>query len=203
MKALIIVDLQKDFLPGGALAVPQGKEIIPVVNNLLNLPFTLRIGTKDWHPKNHYSFASSHNEKPGAKCYKSGYEQILWPDHCVQESWGAEFAQGWRTELLDQLFFKGTDPLVDSYSTFFDNMRLRSTQLHEYLTQHKITDVYLAGLATDYCVKYSAFDAKLLGYNTYVIADACRGVNLNKDDTDKALKDMADLGINLIESKNL
>src|SRR5262245_10541052 len=176
--ALLLVDLQNDFLPGGALGVPQGDEVIPIANRL-SRHFDLVIATQDWHPANHGSFAASHpGRRPGDRIQLAGLEQILWPTHCVQGSRGAEFAPGLDTTKFARVFHKGTDSLLDSYSAIFDNARRKSTGLDAYLSEQGITDVYIAGLATDYCVKYTAHDARELGFHTHVIGDACRGVNL-------------------------
>ncbi|MEQ1843101.1 MAG: bifunctional nicotinamidase/pyrazinamidase [Verrucomicrobiales bacterium] len=198
--ALILVDIQNDFLPGGALAVPQGDEIIATVNKLTSA-FDLVVATKDWHPKDHHSFALNHpGRTPGEVVQLDGLEQILWPAHCIQGTRGAEFALDLDTAYIDSIFFKGTDPLVDSYSCFFDNAHRRETGLREYLVRHGITKVYLTGLATDYCVKFSALDALTLGFETHVIVDGCRGVNLKPEDSARALEEIKKAGGNLVQS---
>lgn len=196
--ALIIVDIQNDFIPGGALAVKEGDKIIPLINQLLQMDFDLKIASKDWHPIDHGSFASNQGKQPGEKIDLDGLEQILWPVHCVQDSFGSQFVNGLDHEKFKRVFYKGTDKTVDSYSVFFDNGHRKSTGLNEYLKKEKITDVYIAGLATDYCVKYSVLDALHLGYRTHVIVDACRGVNLEKNDTKKALEEMESSGCKLL-----
>lgn len=202
--ALLIVDIQNDFIPGGALGVPEGDQIIPLINQLLlNHPFDVKIATKDWHPPHHKSFAKEHGKKPGDVVLLGGIEQILWPVHCVQETFGAEFAPGLHTDTIEQLFHKGTDSDIDSYSAFFDNEHRRSTGLLDYLKKRKVSDLFIAGLATDYCVKYSALDAVQLGFNTYVIKDACRAVNLRPDDEIKAFEAMSQAGVHLIKSKEI
>lgn len=198
-KALIIVDLQNDFLPGGALAVSRGGEIIPIINQLLEQPFDLKVASKDWHPSDHHSFAKTHHKQVGEMLH----DQILWPVHCVQGSFGAAFAEGWHSHKIEKTFYKGVDKRTDSYSTFFDNHHERSTGLHEYLTNHNIEEVYIAGLATDYCVMYSALDASELGYKTFVILDACKPVNLDPQDEQKAIERMRKAGVHLILSKDL
>lgn len=203
MKALLLVDIQNDFLPGGALAVNGGNEIIPVVKRLLKLNFDMVIATKDWHPSNHGSFAINHNKQPGERVILDGLEQILWPVHCVQGSKGAEFSEGWAKDKIEKIFYKGTDKNIDSYSTFFDNGHRKATGLAEFLHEKRITDIYIAGLATDYCVKYSAIDATKLGFNVFVVGDACRGVNLRPDDTKNALEEMQRAGIKIIQSNDL
>jgi len=198
MKALILVDIQNDFLPNGSLAVPQGDQIFPVVNQLLKCAFDLKIATKDWHPKNHISFAANHSKQPGETVLVDGFEQILWPVHCVKETWGAEFATGWDSHLVDKVIYKGTDPSIDSYSTFFDNEHVQETPLKAYLREYQVEEVYLAGLATEYCVKYSALDSLGLGFRTFVVIDGCRGVNLNADDTDHAIHELLQAGAEIL-----
>ncbi|MBA3958191.1 MAG: bifunctional nicotinamidase/pyrazinamidase [Parachlamydiaceae bacterium] len=202
--ALIVVDLQNDFLPGGALPVKEGLQIISLIDQLLRLPFAAKIATKDWHPANHGSFAPSHpGKKVGDIVPLDGITQILWPIHCVQNSKGAEFAPGWDASSIERIFYKGTQPNIDSYSTFFDNEHLNSTGLSTYLKEKDISTVFIAGLATDYCVKYSVIDACHLGLNTFVITDACRGVNLQPNDSQKALEEMQQLGAHLIQSDKI
>lgn len=198
MKALIIVDVQNDFLPGGALAVKDGDKIIPLINKLQN-KFELIVATQDWHPKDHGSFASNHNKNPGEKIQLAGLEQILWPDHCVQETKGADFAADLKTEKFDKVFRKGTDKNIDSYSGFFDNGHKKSTGLADYLKEKGVTEVYIAGLATDYCVKFTALDAVNLGFNTNVILPACRGVGLNNGDIQRAVEEMANKGVKIMQ----
>lgn len=203
MKALLLVDLQNDFMPGGALAVYKGDEIVPLVNRLLQEPFELIVATKDWHPPDHGSFADNHNRNPGEHTKLAGLEQILWPRHCVQGSFGSEFAPGWDTTKIDKVIYKGLERDIDSYSTFFDNGHRRSTGLESYFKEKGITDIYMAGLATDYCVKYSALDALQLGFNVYVIIDGCRGVNLKPNDSKLALEVMSKAGAHLVSFTDL
>jgi nicotinamidase/pyrazinamidase len=177
MDALLVVDIQNDFLPGGSLAVPRGDEIIPVVNRLQGR-FGLVVATQDWHPAGHGSFASSH---PGKKVFETvllgGVEQILWPDHCVQGSPGAEFSKTLDMKRVEVIIRKGTDPAIDSYSTFFDNARRKSTGLEGYLRQKGVDRVYLAGLAADFCVKSSMIDALSLGFAAVLVKDATRAIS--------------------------
>lgn len=204
MTALILVDLQNDFIPGGALAVSEGDKIIPIIDKLIKQDFDLIVATKDWHPADHGSFASNHpGKKPGDRVELDRLVQILWPDHCVQNTHGSEFAKGWDTNCIQMIFYKGTDKHIDSYSTFYDNGHRKSTGLGEFLTEKGIKDVYVAGLATDYCVKYSVLDAIKLGFNVYVIEDACRGVNLKPGDSQHALNEMRQLGAHMITSEEL
>ena len=189
-----MVDLQNDFVPGGALSVPNGDQVIPIANKLQR-DYSLVVATQDWHPPNHGSFAVNHEgKKPGDRILLDGIEQILWPLHCVQETPGADFVPALDRSRIDRVFQKGTDPRIDSYSALFDNAHRRSTGLAEYLQEQSVTDVYLLGLALDYCVKFSAPDARQLGFNTYVILDACRGIALQPDDLEKALDEMRRAG---------
>ncbi|MCH2210776.1 MAG: bifunctional nicotinamidase/pyrazinamidase [Fuerstiella sp.] len=201
--ALILVDIQNDFLPGGALEVPGGDEVLPVAN-LLIARFDLVVATQDWHPQHHGSFASQHpGHEVGESVELAGQQQILWPDHCIQETFGAEFAPGLNTERIRHIFPKGTDPLIDSYSGFFDNGHRRATGLAGFLEGKEIRQVVIAGLATDYCVKFTAMDAVALGFETVLVEDGCRGVNLSPDDTSQALQSMTEAGISLSDSRKL
>lgn len=177
MDALILVDIQNDFLPGGALAVPRGDEIIAAANRLQER-FGLVVATQDWHPAGHASFASSH---PGKNVYDAvmidGVEQILWPDHCVQGSRGAELARAFNTNRVEAIFRKGTDPGIDSYSAFYDNARRKSTGLEGYLKWKKVDRVVLAGLAADFCVSYSIMDALAMGFGAVLVKDATRAIS--------------------------
>lgn len=202
-KALIIVDLQNDFMEGGSLAVPEANQVIPVANNVQHV-FEFIIATKDWHPENHGSFASNHpHHQPGDVVKLAGLSQILWPNHCVQNTKGAEFVAGFNTQSINKIFYKGIDPQIDSYSAFFDNAHRRSTGLSEFLQQQGIEEIYLLGVATDYCVKYSVLDACQLGLKVYLIEDGCRGVNLHADDSLKAFAEMEAAGAIVIHSKDL
>jgi nicotinamidase/pyrazinamidase len=195
MKALIVVDIQNDFLPGGALAVKDGDQIIPVVNELM-AKFDLVVATKDWHPADHESFASNHPGKQvGDVIELNGIPQVLWPDHCVQDTAGAEFADNLEVDLIQKIFYKGTDPAIDSYSGFFDNSKEKDTGLASFLKSNGILQVFIIGLATDYCVKYTALDAKGIGFITTVILDAVKAVNLNPEDEDLAIASMKKSGV--------
>jgi len=203
MKALIIVDLQNDFLPGGALPVPHSDEVIQLANETQSY-FDVVLATQDWHPPNHGSFAANHKgKKPGDRIILDGIEQILWPVHCVQNTRGAEFAPSFDTSRIAHVFHKGTERNIDSYSTFFDNAHRRHTGLAHYLEKRSINDIYLLGLALDYCVKYSALDARQLGLNTHVIVDGCRGINLEPGDIDRALDEMKRAGTTILKSSDL
>ena len=203
MRTLIVVDLQNDFLPSGTLPVPHGDEVIPFVNEMQK-EFDLVVATQDWHPANHGSFAENHpGKKPGDRIMLDGIEQILWPVHCVQNTWGAEFAASFDRKRIARAFQKGLDPRIDSYSTFFDNAHRRATGLGDYLKECSVTNIYLCGLALDYCVKYSALDAHQLGFNVHVIVDACRGIALKPGDLDRALDEMKKAGTTILESREL
>ena len=199
-RALIIVDVQNDFMPGGALPTHHGEQIVPVIN-ALQPRFDIVVATQDWHPPNHGSFASNHpGKKPGDVVDLNGLQQILWPDHCVQGSKGADLHDDLDTLRIMKVAQKGTDPGIDSYSTFYDNGRRKSTGLEKYLRENEVTDVYIGGLATDYCVLWSARDAVNLGFQTHVIRDACRGVDLKPGDIDRAFNEMRDAGVDVVVS---
>jgi len=203
MKALLIIDVQNDFLPGGALAVPEGDQVIPVINRLQD-SFEFIVATQDWHPADHGSFAANHkNKKPGEFVNLSGVQQILWPIHCVQNTPGAEFHPQLEQKNWKAVFQKGTNPHVDSYSGFFDNNRMQDIGLSAYLREHGILRVYVTGLATDYCVKYSVLDALNEGFETYLIEDATKGVNLSPQDSERAITEMSKAGSEVIKSSSI
>lgn len=203
MRALIIVDVQNDFLPGGALAVPEGDQVIPVINRILG-GYELVVATQDWHPASHESFASQHEGcSPGEVVDLHGLEQVLWPDHCVQDSPGAAFADALEQGPIARVFRKGQDPQVDSYSGFFDNGRRGNTGLAAWLREQGVTQVDVVGLATDYCVKFTALDAAEQGFATRLIEDACRGVNLQPGDDARAIQAMRDAGVEILGSEAL
>lgn len=202
IRALVIVDVQNDFLPGGALAVPHGDEIIPLINALAQ-KFDLIVATQDWHPRNHGSFADVHVRRAGDRILLDGLEQLLWPVHCVAETEGAALSPLLDKNRFSAIFHKGVDPLVDSYSTFHDNGHKRSTGLAEFLSAHDVEEVYLVGLATDYCVKYSALDSLHAGFRTFVIEDACRGIDLNPGDSQEALNELKDAGAVILRSDQI
>lgn len=203
MKALIIVDVQNDFCPGGSLPVPEGEKVVPVINKLRSR-FDFVIATKDWHPKNHASFASNNpGKKPGDVIDLHGKPHILWPDHCVQETRGSDFKNGLDIRSNDIVIFKGTDPQIDSYSGFFDNEKKSKTELGAILKKNKIDAIFITGLATDYCVKATALDGLSLGYKVFVIEDAVRGVNLKSDDSKNAIEEMKQKGAGIIKSTSV
>ena len=202
-QALIMVDLQNDFCQGGQLAVPGGDEVVPIANQLQK-KFALIVATQDWHPSYHTSFASNHAaKKTGEIVQVQGLSQILWPNHCVQNTKGAEFHPQLELNKVNQIFHKGIDKNIDSYSAFFDNAHKRTTGLGDYLQKREVKDVYIMGLATDYCVKYSTLDALKLGFNVFVIEDACRGVNLQADDSLQAIDEMRHAGAKIIRAKDV
>jgi nicotinamidase/pyrazinamidase len=184
MDALILVDIQNDFCPGGSLAVAEGDRVVPVANELQQ-HFDLVVATRDWHPPGHASFVA------------------LWPPHCVQGTAGAEFHPALDTRRVAHVFLKGTDPAVDSYSGFFDNEHKLSTGLGDYLRAQGATNVFICGLATDYCVKFTALDALRLGFDTTVVIDACRGVEVNAGDTARAVAEMRAAGAHVVESRDV
>jgi len=203
MEALILVDIQHDFLPGGALAVQDGNAVVPIANTL-QPHFDLVVATQDYHPANHLSFAANHPEKqPGDHIQLKGMDQVLWPVHCVQGSTGAQFADDLKMDQVEKIFPKGTDPEIDSYSGFFDNDHLKATGLGNYLQERGVDKVVIMGLATDYCVKFTALDAKQLGFDTVVVQDGTRAVNLQPDDFDKALAEMKAAGIRITQSEEV
>ena len=204
MRALILVDLQNDFCKYGALEVKDGDLVIPIANSLMD-KFDLVVATQDWHPANHESFAANHNlwDKPGDIINLHGLEQVLWVTHCVQNTYGAAFVKELNVEKIHKIFPKGMNPQIDSYSGFFDNGKRQSTGLGEYLQTQGIKEVYIMGLATDYCVKFTTLDALDLGFKTYLIEDACRGVNLQPQDSAVAIATMQDKGAILIQFKNI
>ena len=201
MRALILVDVQYDFLPGGALAVPNGDEIIPVLNNV-QPAFPLIVATQDWHPLNHGSFASSH---PGKKVFDTtqlgGLDQVLWPDHCIQGSTGAELYQDLYTDRVEAIIRKGTDPAIDSYSGFFDNGKKKSTGLGDYLKGRGVEQVYLGGLAADFCVGFTALDALELGFEVFLLLDATRPIDKKGWETIKST--FTEQGGHLIDSSQI
>lgn len=181
---LIMVDLQNDFMPGGALAVPGGDEVIAVAN-ALQPHFEHVIATQDWHPANHESFVN------------------LWPVHCVQNTDGAALADTLDKSRIERIIYKGTDPHIDSYSAFFDNEYRKETELMRYLQGLKASKIYIIGLATEYCVKFTVVDALKLGLAVYVIEDGCRGIDISPGDSARAIEEMKEMGAIFIKSSNI
>ena len=194
MKTLLLIDIQNDFLPGGALAVAEGDLIVPVINDLLP-EYELVIATQDWHPADHASFAANHL---GRSMYETidldGLPQTLWPVHCVQNTGGALFAPGLNTRPIARVFPKGMNARIDSYSGLYDNGHRATTGMGDWLRSQGVTAMDVAGLATDYCVKFTVLDALAEGFQVRVITSACRGVNLTPGDVDRALDEMRAAG---------
>lgn len=203
MRALILVDLQNDFMPGGALAVASGDETVLIANAVMSA-FDLVVATQDWHPAGHGSFVTQHAGKNvGDVVDLAGVEQIVWPVHCVQGSEGAAFHRGLDADRISDVFHKGTDPSIDSYSGFFDNDHRSATGLGEYLQRRGVDALYVMGLATDYCVKFTVLDALEAGFVTHVIEDGCRAVELQVGDGDAALAEMEKAGARRVRSVSL
>ena len=201
MRALIIVDIQNDFVTGGALEVPDAEEVIPVIN-AINSKFDLVVATQDWHPVNHKSFASNHSgTKPFDVISLNGLEQVLWPDHCVQGTRGAQFHPDLEMNRVEAIFRKGMDPEIDSYSGFYDNGHRKSTGLAGYLRERHVKTVYVCGLAGDYCVFFTARDALKSGFEAFLIEDASRAIN--KDGFEKAKHELLSTGGGVIKSGRL
>lgn len=203
MNALILVDLQNDFMPGGALAVADGDRVVPIAYRLMP-HFDLVVATQDWHPADHLSFASQHpGRNIGDVIELDGLEQVLWPDHCVQGTLGAALHADLNIGGVRRVVQKGTDRRIDSYSGFFDNGHRQATDLAEFLHEHGVTDVAVMGLATDYCVKFTALDAVKIGLTTNLIEDACRGVDLNPGDVSRAIEEMKRAGVNVVTAEQV
>jgi nicotinamidase/pyrazinamidase len=201
MNTLILVDIQNDFVPGGRLPVREGNTIIPLVNTLQN-SFPLVIATQDWHPAGHRSFASTHPGKtPFETTRLRGLHQVLWPDHCVQDSKGAEFHPSLQMNKVEAIFRKGMDPEIDSYSGFFDNGYQKSTGLAGYLHEREVKKVFVCGLAADYCVAFTALDSLKEKFDTYVIEDATRPIDLKN--LEKMNQDIVQQGGKIIRSEDL
>jgi len=202
MKALLLIDIQNDFCPGGALAVPQGDQIIPIVNRLIQ-KFDCIITTQDWHTENHSSFASSHAGKKEYDTVELEYgTQVLWPDHCVQGTSGADFHPDLSATETQLVLRKGFRNGIDSYSAFFENDKKTATGLNGYLQERGIKELYVAGLATDFCVKWSVLDGIRLSYSLYVIEDAVRGIDLNGS-VERAWAEMTGAGAKRIQADSI
>lgn len=178
MKALIVIDVQNDFCPGGALAVADGDAIVPGINTLMD-SFDAVVLTQDWHPAGHSSFASTHGAAPMSLTDMPYGPQVLWPDHCIQGSTGAAFHKDLRIDPANLIIRKGYNPAIDSYSAFFENDHTTPTGLHGYLQTRGITALTMVGLATDFCVNYSAVDAAKLGYDVTVNNALCRAIDFD------------------------
>jgi len=210
MKALILVDIQNDFTPAGqgasgkpagSLAVPNGDEVIAVANRLMPT-YPLVVATQDWHPADHLSFASQHEgNHVGDVIELGGLDQVLWPDHCVQDTFGAAFCDGLNHDGIHEIVRKGGDRQIDSYSGFFDNGlpgKRNATGLEALLKEHGVDEVHVMGLATDYCVKFTALHAVTQGFKTSLIVEGCRGVELTPGDCDRAIEAMRQAGVEIV-----
>lgn len=201
MKTLVVIDVQNDFIPGGALAVPGGNEIVEVINDLQK-KFELVIATQDWHPKNHSSFAANHEGKTDFEIIKwKDADQVLWPIHCVQNTYGAEFYPDLETAKIESIFRKGTNPEIDSYSGFYDNAHLKSTGLAGYLREKGASELYFCGLAGEYCVYFSAIDALEEGFKVTLIEDATRA--LDEEQYENAKTDILSRGGKIVKAAEL
>lgn len=205
---LAVIDVQNDFLPGGALGVKGGDQIIPVINHLLSHRFARSFATQDWHPKNHISFANNHlNAKPYDEITVSYGQQTLWPVHAVQNTWGAELSSELQQQYFQMILRKGWHKDIDSYSAFFENDKETSTGLIDWLKKIEIQRIFFTGLAEDFCVAYSAQDAVNAGFETYIIQDATKPValplNQYKTTTNKAKTKLLELGITYLRSDDL
>lgn len=207
MKALLVVDIQKDFMPDGNLPVPNGYDTVPVANRVMEKfheEDDIIVATQDWHPPDHGSFASNHDGKDVFDVTElDGREQILWPDHCIQGSEGARFVEGLRTKRFQALFRKGVDPLIDSYSGFHDNGHERSTGLAGYLREKGVDETFILGVATDVCVKFTALDSIREGFQTNLIVDGCRGVDQQEGDVKEAIEKMESEGVSIRQSEGI
>lgn len=216
MKVLLLVDLQNDFCPGGALAVPDGNETIPVANSLIKSgDFDLIVASQDWHPANHISFAQNHSGKQPfesievTNAAQEKDQQTLWPVHCIEHSKGAALHPELDTAAIDLFVPKGTAVSIDSYSAFFDNGRSQETGLRKALQEHaaargetlRDVELFVCGLALDYCVAATARDARFLNIDTTLVVDGCRAVNIHPGDDLKALRELQNLGVTIIESR--
>jgi nicotinamidase/pyrazinamidase len=200
--ALVMIDLQQDFCQYGSLYVPDADAIIPIANSLMPL-FSVIVATQDWHPKQHVSFAVTHDKEPGISIMVDEITQQLWPTHCVQHTSGADLHHQLQVQRITKFIRKGSAINIDSYSAFFDNAKLNSTGLTEYLHQQQINNLYLLGVATEFCVKYSCQDALALGFTVNLIGDACRGVELQPGDINKTLAGLIAQGVSVIDSASL
>ncbi|MFH0726718.1 MAG: bifunctional nicotinamidase/pyrazinamidase [Pseudomonadota bacterium] len=202
-KALLVVDVQNDFCPGGALAIPAGDTVVPIINKIQPVYDTI-IATQDWHPLNHVSFAANHPDKNVYDVIPiNDMSQVLWPVHCVSGTMGADFHSALETQRFRLILRKGMNPGLDSYSVFLENDKKTRTGLDGYLRSLEIKKIFLCGLATDYCVFYSARDAVSFGFETEVVIDACRGVDVPAGNIDEAVRQMKNIGVTFISSTEL
>jgi len=201
-RCLIITDVQNDFCPGGSLAVAEGDKVVPVINRISS-GFDKVVATQDWHPLNHVSFAKTHRGNPLEVITINGIQQVLWPVHCVPGTFGADFHPDLDLREVDLIIRKGTNPLIDSYSIFVENDKITETGLRYYLQGLELTELFFTGLATDYCVCYSAVDARNFGFHVSLILDATKGVDVPAGNVDKTIEDMKKRGINIVNHESL
>lgn len=198
MEALVVVDLQNDFMPFGALPVTQGDMAVPIANALMPR-YEFVVATQDWHPPDHGSFASNYpGRSPGDVVELGGIDQVLWPDHCVQQTPGASFHSGLDVAHIDHVIRKGTDPSIDSYSGFFDNRHLKETGLEALLRERGVDAIVIVGLATDYCVKYTALDGRQLGFEVRIVVEGVHAVNVALGDGARAIEEMREAGCEIV-----
>lgn len=200
--ALLVIDVQNDFCPGGALAVDGGDKVIPAINKLMPV-FSLVVATKDWHPKGHVSFASQHDKKPGTVIDVHGDRTVLWPDHCVHGTEGAEFRSSLDVTGINLVLHKGTKQDLDSYSAFFENDHETPTGLEHYLKGLGFTKIFVVGLAEDVCVYFTATDGRRVGFDVSVVSDATRGVDMPEGNLEKARRDMQQKGVRYLPSEEI
>ena len=200
-RALLLVDIQNDFMPFGSLPVKDGDAVVPVANAAAS-EFEFVIATQDWHPPDHGSFASAHEGRsPGELIMLDGVEQVLWPDHCIQNTPGASLHSGLDVSRIDRVVRKGTDRRIDSYSAFFDNRHKKDTGLGDVLRDASVREVWIVGLATDYCVLFTALDGRALGFEVVVLGEGVRAVDNAPGDGDRALVHMAEAGCRVIPGR--
>lgn len=202
MKTLLIVDLQNDFVEGGALPVEGGRAIVPQINELMP-HFDVVVASLDYHPEGHVSFASTHGKEVGDAVEKDGVTQLLWPDHCVAGTFGSELVEELQSENVDKFILKGTDVNVDSYSAFFNNDKSSGTGLSEYLKEVGTTELYVCALAADYCVLFSVLDAISEGFDVSLIEDVTPAINVHPNDRAEAIEKMRQAGAHIISSKEI
>ena len=196
MKALVIIDVQNDFLINGSLEVSSANDVIEPINEIIK-DYTLVVATKDWHPLDHVSFVSNHpGKKIGDVVKVNNLDQILWPEHCVQESKGSDFPTTLNFEAINKIIYKGTNSLIDSYSGFYDNGKIHSTGLSDYLKENKVTSIDYVGLVTEYCVKFTVFDSIEEGFKSRVILKGIKGIDF--EESNKALNEMKSKGVDLL-----